>query len=134
MITLKTLGQASAQEVAEQVARHLLTQGKKCKAGDPASTLGCKYRLGELKCAAGCLIAGDEYKEEMEGKDWDCLIERGFVPKDHDSLIESLQNIHDRESPGSWPALLPEVFDDLGLAWTDELKTLGGELEKKLKK
>ena len=64
MITLKTLPQATAQEVFDQVTQHLLKQGKAARSGTGA----CRYRVetrGEiLKCAAGCLIADDEYAED----------------------------------------------------------------------
>lgn len=68
MITLKTLPQASEQEVLDQIAVHLLTQKQKCNNGkdqtDP--NYQCLYRNEEgLKCAAGCLIADDEYKKRF---------------------------------------------------------------------
>ena len=60
MITLKTLPQATAQEVFDQITQHLLQQGKAAK----SVTGACRYRIetaeGILKCAAGCLIADDE--------------------------------------------------------------------------
>jgi len=46
MITLKTLPQATAQEVFDQVARHLLTQGKKSIS---ENNQYCMYRF--LKCS-----------------------------------------------------------------------------------
>ena len=66
MITLKTLGKATAQEVFDQVATHLLTQNERSLDG-----ASCSYRNCDgLKCAAGCLISDDEYDNQMEGIDW----------------------------------------------------------------
>lgn len=66
MITLKTLPNASAQQVFDQVAAHLLTQKEKAKQFNT-----CKYRVEHrdkvLKCAAGCLIGDDEYEGCFEG-------------------------------------------------------------------
>ena len=75
MITLKTLPQATAQEVFDQVAKHLLTQMKKSVAKRAAESASdskdyCMYRgFDGTKCAAGCLISDDEYKPEFEQKD-----------------------------------------------------------------
>jgi hypothetical protein len=56
MITLETLPQATAQEVFDQVATHLLTQRQR------STTKGnCAYRGDDgLKCAAGCLLGPDD--------------------------------------------------------------------------
>ena len=66
-ITLKTLEQATAQEVFDQVAEHMLTQYELSMLNDT-----CVYRgYSGLKCAAGCLIGDDEYNNElMEGFTW----------------------------------------------------------------
>lgn len=93
-ITLKNLHEATAQEVFDQCAVHLLTQKEKCEIeGD-----GCKYRIGNLKCAAGCFIDEDEYNVNMEGKIWSML----NVPDSHNSLINKLQLIHDCNKPEHW--------------------------------
>ena len=68
MITLKTLPQATAQDVFDHVTQHLLKQGKR----SVSSTGACQYRTeqaeGVLKCAAGCLITDDEYNSKFEGE------------------------------------------------------------------
>lgn len=97
-ITLKTLPEATKQQVFDQVAKHLLTQ-KKVSYQDG----GCAYRqhsdfVGEktIMCAAGCLIADDEYdKQKMEGFNWRDLVNDNLVPKAHHDLIRVLQAIHD---------------------------------------
>lgn len=98
-ITLKTLEQASAQKVFDQVAAHMLDQDRQAI----SETGACMYLMTAedgtlLRCAAGCLIADDEYKEEMEGNDWACL----DVPEAHSALISDLQSIHDCHSPEYW--------------------------------
>ena len=93
MITLATLPQATAQEVFDQMATHLLTQNEK------SAGYLFRYRLGRLKCAAGCLISDDEYKKSWEGRDWDTLVNLNEAPKAHTDLILELQRIHDGPPP-----------------------------------
>lgn len=102
VVTLKNLKDATAQQVFDQVVNHLRKQGVAsiCK-----NTGDCLYRHGELKCAAGALIADDEYRPEMDDQDspgtsWRSLINRGLVESTlHDTLIGDLQNLHD----SNWP-------------------------------
>lgn len=93
MITLKTLEKATAQQVFDQVAKHLIAQNKRSvllKLG------GCAYRgEGGTKCAAGCLIADDEYASNWEGSSWGDLVKAGCVPRNHEALIYELQYLHD---------------------------------------
>ena len=103
MITLKTLPQATAQEVFDQITQHLLRQGKAAK----SATGACKYRAetveeGVLKCAAGCLIADDEYDRLFESITWDDLVSGEKVPSAHYQLIWDLQIIHDTVIPKDW--------------------------------
>lgn len=122
MISLKNLASATAQEVFDQVARHLLTQMEKCqieieyphnthtglpeRIGKNGSLVRvdyrCKYRAGDLKCAAGCLIADDEYSALFEDHDWYGLVVEGHVPFEHQGLITDLQRLHDRNPPHEW--------------------------------
>lgn len=99
-ITLKTLQKATAQEVFNQVSTHLLKQKETSwRNGGTA----CAYKSGNLKCAAGCLIADDEYDaEKFEDKPWDFLRIHGVVPKKHSQLIYDLQIIHDTSRPAHW--------------------------------
>ena len=118
-ITLKTLHQATAQEVFDQVKNHLLTQMKKSQKGFETV---CLYRnSGGLKCAAGCLIADDEYKLSPFEKigDWNALVAEGCVPTAHSKLIYSLQALHDFSTPGDWAARLQEVAYEYGLNYGD---------------
>lgn len=113
MITLKTLNKSTGQEVFDQVAKHLLTQKTQSK-------IGSKFRyrgdLG-LKCAAGCLIADDEYRPEFEGKIWGTLTYEytPVFPKKHRALIQQLQNIHDSHRPTDWESSLQKLAGSSGL-------------------
>lgn len=111
-ISLKNLAEATEQEVFEYVARHLLTQGK--LAGDDGA---CYYktREGNLSCAAGCLIAEDEYDESFENKSWHGLVNLGVVPTAHHYLIVALQRLHDSTDPAHWKASLASLAVDWGL-------------------
>lgn len=121
VITLKTLSQATEQEVFDQVAAHLLTQGEVS-----ASSVACRYRGPRgLKCAAGCLISDDEYKPEMDegfiGTSWRHLIEEGVVSDSHARLISDLQGCHDSLKPSLWPAYLKEIAQEYGLVYNEHL-------------
>lgn len=106
MITLKTLNTATEQEVFDQVAEHLLKQNAQSK-----HALSCAYRGdGGFKCAAGCLIANDEYSEEFENRGWAVLVRNiPNFPKRHSGLIQGLQAIHDTRPPVCWPHYLQEL-------------------------
>jgi hypothetical protein len=119
MITLATLETATAQELFDQVAKHLMTQKTRSNLEDGV----CAYRgNGGLMCAAGCLISDEEAEllnlanETINTLPWSCLISRGIAPDKHRSLISALQAIHDSadENPKE--------------AWADELRALAGRL------
>lgn len=91
-ITLATLADHTAQEVFDYVVRHL--HGQKVPSKDTGGH--CKYRGPEgLMCAAGCLIADEEYTPSMEGNSWRDLVEECALPQAHTELIEDLQRAHD---------------------------------------
>lgn len=118
MITLKTLPQASSQEVFDQVKNHLLKQG--AKSVNRVSGYGdlCAYRgRNGLKCAAGCLIGDDEYTESMECNTWRDLAANGIVPHFHMALIHKLQKIHDEEDLVDWAVALESLAKDFGLKY-----------------
>ena len=95
MITLATLKDATEQGVFDQVVNHLRKQGVQSR-----NHLGCAYRGGNgLMCAAGCLIADDEYTDRMDSSQldtgWQVLVNEDVVPSHHVELIEDLQDVHD---------------------------------------
>lgn len=112
-ITLATLPNATAQEVFDQVARHLLTQKERSVADEK-----CLYRApGGLKCAAGCLIGDDEYRPSMEDRKWRSLVEAGIAPGRHEALIGDLQQLHDSHffQWPQWPYQLRSIAIRFGL-------------------
>lgn len=130
MVTLATLPDATEQEVFDQVARHLLTQQK--VSYSPSHDM-CAYRSPFGACAAGCLIADDEYTPEMEGKAWDQLVMGCNVPHKHTELISTLQAVHDEshdlmdQAPNNvvseWRHRLEEVAEEFQLS-TDVLEEI----------
>lgn len=114
MITLETLPQATAQEVFNQVSKHLLTQN----APSVLSNGSCAYRgEGGLKCAAGCLISDDEHDEKFEQRGWGNLVDMGQVPKEHEDLIQELQMVHDSYEPDDYASVLQRVAMKFNLEW-----------------
>jgi hypothetical protein len=106
-ITLATLPQATAQEVFDQVALHLLTQGRKSRSAD-----GCFYRgPNGLMCAAGCLIADDEYNKEWDETPtgWCDLVISGVITSVHSNIIDQLQSTHDFRHPCEWKKELEAI-------------------------
>ena len=124
MITLKTLESATSQEVFDQVCKHMLDQGKKSVRNIHRAAVdfgeqdggSCAYRGKQgLKCAAGCLIADDEYSEKMELNGWHELVADGLVPEAHKELIRELQKIHDFELAHNWALELEGLAERLDL-------------------
>jgi hypothetical protein len=112
VITLKTLAAATAQQVFDQVATHLQTQGKVSQGAG-----GCVYRGPEgAMCAAGCLMADDEYQDAWENHTWVSLRFGGFVPDVHESLIAGLQYVHDDYDPTNWPDALRQIAHEFNLS------------------
>jgi len=111
-VTLKTLPEATAQEVFDQVATHLFKQGLQSinKNGR------CMYRFGDLQCAAGCLIDDDEYDPRWEAKNWRGLVASCLVPNNHSSLIAALQYVHDNNNPCHWPEKLVHLGENYKLS------------------
>ena len=122
-ITLKTLPQSTAQQVFDHVAIHLLFQNERSEASPEyvVSDTLCYYRNGKLACAAGCLIADDEYDFSFEQHTWRMLVNDKLVPSAHQDLIEQLQNIHDHEPVHSWRKSLQELAKECSLEF-DESK------------
>lgn len=98
-ITLKNLESFSPQEVFEYISTRLIKQNKRC--ADKADF--CMYRDGNLRCAAGFVVADDEYDAEtMEKSEWLNLVAENIVPAAHSDLIASLQYIHDSHLANTW--------------------------------
>jgi hypothetical protein len=109
-VTLKTLAEATAQEVFDQVVKHLLEQGKRSFKLDVDGDEFCLYRGSKgLKCAAGCLISDSEYKDDMEGRGWRNLVNIGYASDAHIDLIACLQAVHDKKELSTWREELLEI-------------------------
>lgn len=105
MITLKTLPEATAQEVYNFVKTQLLAQNKQSSEGDT-----CHYRgPNGLRCGGGMLISDEEYREDMEFNTWDALVRKGLVPGAHAALIRSIQVVHDVKPVEEWKDALESV-------------------------
>lgn len=106
-ITLTTLPSKTAQEVFDYIVKHLRKQNKKA-IGDEISSYSCVYRKENpetheiVTCAAGCLIAPEEYRKNFEGISWGALTQRNLVPNTYRNLIINLQNIHDCYEVKNW--------------------------------
>lgn len=119
-ITLATLPHATEQQVFDQVVRHLL--GQRATSYGDGIDAGCAYRGARgLRCAAGCLIADDEYQADlMEGEAWELLVRKGMAPSAHEVLIQRLQFIHDEHSPEAWRDRLQRAAGNFGLTMPPE--------------
>ena len=128
MITLKTLKDATAQEVFNQVASHMLRQNEVSK---HANGIGCAYRgVNGLMCAAGCLISDEEYLPEMDepkqcgyAMGWVDLHRFGYVTGEHEDMINRLQIVHDLSKTEYWKNALRDIADDLKLEFDPEKLT-----------
>ena len=116
MITLKTLAEATEQQVFDQAVNHLLTQNARAMNGG-----SCMYRnQAGLKCAAGCFIGDDEYDaRRMENMIWGSLVIDGIAPDKHKVLISELQGLHDGSNTEFWVGELKEIAEKYDLKMPD---------------
>jgi hypothetical protein len=118
MITLRTLDRATAQEVFDQVAKHLLKQGERSTGKHGF----CVYKSEDGKmCAAGCLIGKKEYRKKYEGAPWDVTVRNHGITQSNMRLIIELQKVHDNLNPKNWRHSLKELAKEYSLN-TDCLK------------
>lgn len=117
-ITIHNIGKATAQEVFDFIANHLLKQNAQCR--DDSSS--CKYRVETgnrkkvLKCAAGCLIPRKDYDDVIEGKLWDgVFLHFKDISKVHSDLVSSFQHLHDHKKPDQWRGAIEALSFDEGL-------------------
>ena len=105
----------TAQEIFDQVVRHLLTQRRRATGSGDRNGL-CSYRTPEgLRCAVGCLIPDDVYTPDMEDKGIDDLIEDWEElswMREHEKLLSKLQYVHDNEDVDDWEKELAQVALD----------------------
>lgn len=117
-VTIHNLGESTQQEVFDFIAHHMLTQGKKAQSAGG----GCRYRIKIdkniiHKCAAGCLIPDEVYKETMEGKSWYAVVNTlKMASNAHYSLISRMQSIHDYQQVKHWKQRLFEEASSRSLS------------------
>jgi len=109
----------TSQEIFDIVCQHLLTQKVKS-----IENFHCLYRgPNGTKCAVGCLIPDDQYKEDMEHNSITLLLRvKEFLSLElkkelstNITLLKSLQNIHDKYSVFEWKSRLQLLADDSNL-------------------
>ena len=114
------------QEVFDKVVTALRKQGRRSSMMQPHPEYGsqeiCRYRGPRgVKCAAGHLIPDELYDEEMEGKDWNSIVENWpsiaalNLPTD---LVSEFQYIHDHHSIGDWETFWGVLAEKYSLAYT----------------
>lgn len=106
-VTLSNLATSTAQEVFDHVVNNLQIQNERSAKYRPSTVnSSCFYRLEKdnkvLRCAAGCLIADDEYSTNFENELWSSLVADKLVPPAHDELIANLQGVHDCSPVEDW--------------------------------
>jgi hypothetical protein len=102
VITLKTLPEATALEVFDYIVTHLRKQGRKSLISEHRTQCVYWEKKNDLHCAAGCLIAPDEYQSDFEGYSWSTLVRNYGISANHRNLISDLQCIHDTKRVEEW--------------------------------
>lgn len=135
-ICMANLHLATAQQVFDQIVKHLTSQGKRAVMAT-SDRVVCRYRVKDqatdniLQCAAGCLIAYDEYAPSMENQPWGSIAPNTA----HSVLIALMQHIHDAHPVAMWPHFLGHaatqhsldraVVDHMLKVWTDNQDKTG---------
>ena len=119
IVTIENLDTSAEQEVFDMITNHLLTQNEKCIEDVNNDTNSCKYKLGHLKCAAGCLIPEDKYNYNFENKEWIVIANRLGLTQ-HEDLITSLQYIHDYYKVEEWRDCLINLAKQYNLKFNHE--------------
>lgn len=104
----------SRQEAFNQVAEHLLKQGKKAMYGG-----SCQYRTDDgCKCAVGIFIPDDKYDYYLEGAIAFSprVLRAAHIPIEDGTFYRELQKIHDRNDPHTWPKKLYELAELFNLS------------------
>lgn len=110
------------QTIFDQVAKHLVKQGKKAAEGE-----NCLYRGPDgTECAFGCLIPDDRYNRCME-QNWSYSVidhhRHGFPEySPFAQFINQLQTIHDGYDPSRWKESLRELAKTRNLTLPDCLE------------
>ncbi len=109
------------QEIFDTVATHLFTQGK--RAFDETEGLCAYLTSNGNKCAVGCLIPKEAYRESMEGNDvyalraylWERDIVIPAITSDNMDLLCSLQAVHDRVQNWETTEAMQTALEDVAI-------------------
>lgn len=95
------------QQAFNAIIRHLRKQGRKSSIVSLDGTEKCQYRSTEgLKCAIGCLIPDEEYRDDLEGKDVLTIAQRISSLAGLDvGLLIRMQQLHDCHAVKEWEGL-----------------------------
>ncbi|CAE6856724.1 hypothetical protein R75461_07750 [Paraburkholderia nemoris] len=129
--TLNELIAMDDQAMFDHIARHLLSQARRCTEADPNQ---CLYRDGHGgACAVGAIIPDALYCPTMEHKNLHALIEdiyrygstdqrvlAAVLQRNH-GMLRALQHMHDGQPVHEWPRSLAGIADAYGLC--DEVVT-----------
>lgn len=117
----------SPQEIFDHVVAHLREQKVLSKEEDSPR---CRYRLGNLACAVGCLIPDSVYDPSIEYNEIGTLFEIGDLKEfftaygitnlDNEKLklLGELQAVHDNIAPPFWNANFKALATTFNLTYT----------------
>ena len=120
-LSYKDLPTCTEQQVFDYVADFLLTQHQQCLSSDGDPVM---FNDAGLRCAAGSLVPLNEWPTILQthpslnaGTSWGIIVTNTNLPKQHHSLILSLQIIHDNPSgPTFWPEKLRTLAHQFNLS------------------
>lgn len=96
----------SNQRTFDMVVAHARKQGCKAAVEHEGTSTGisCKYRLGELKCFAGCLITDEQYTPDIENHFANSKTVGPLLRANgHDpDFVRELQYVHDYYQVEDW--------------------------------
>ena len=112
-ITKAWVASATAQDIFNYVADHLITQNRKSLIHTNPSLFGelkdegVEWPEPILYCAAGCLLKDNEkvrsvVNDRCEFNSWEQLNKKGYAPNNQIELIDDLVIVHDRFDPEQW--------------------------------
>lgn len=106
----------SLQRIFNKVSKHLLTQNKRALLyGRPAFS-DDKYN----RCAYGCLATIRDHSGPMSMNYYTFYL-KGIVGTKY-SLMEEMENCHDKLKPSRWPSRLRKIAKNFNLKIPDHLK------------
>lgn len=115
----------TAQEMFNVVCIGILAQGKASTEKNKDGYNECKYRAADgSKCALGLLIPDEDYKPEMETKNYLALKQNKLLPdwlsrSETAMLLQRMQSAHDVQlahgSMGAWERMMIQIGRELNL-------------------